>query len=133
MLGTLIAAYLPHLKSLKIYDAFHDGLNGSAMTEVFFGRLNWLPVMRKLESLKFSDLTLVIDATTDFQIFHKYPVTKLKRLEFSDVQIKRMENPFAISSEIEIATFFIHLKNMFPVLETLVLNGIQDKNSVAYF
>ena len=78
----------------------------------------------------------VIDATADFQIFHKYPVTKLKRLEFSDVRIKRVEtgtNPFAISSEIEVAKFFIRLKNMFPVLETLVLKGIQDKNSVAYF
>ena len=58
ILGTLIAAYLRHLKSLEIFDAFHDGLNGSAMTEVFFGRLNWLPVMPNLEYLKFSDLTL---------------------------------------------------------------------------
>ena len=132
----MIAAYLPHLKSLEIFDAFRDGLNGSAMTEVIFGRLSWLPVMGKLESLKFSDLTLFIDATsTDFQTFLEYPVAKLKRLEFSDVRIKSVETgnyPFA-KSEIEVATFFIHLKNMFPVLEALVLKGIQDKNSVAYF
>lgn len=56
-------------------------------------------------------------------------MTKLKRLEFSDVRIKRVEtgtNPFAISSEIEVAKFFMRLKNMFPVLETLVLKGSSE-------
>ena len=118
ILGTLIRAYLPHLKSLEISDAFHglDTSTGGA-TEVYFGRLNWLPGMGKLESLKISDSKLVFDAANDFQIFYKYPVTKLKRLEFLNVQLEGVETgtyPFVISSEIEVATFFINIKNMFP-------------------
>lgn len=125
ILGVLIAAYLPHLKSIEISDAFH-GLDTSTGggTEVDFGRLNWLWRMGKLESLKFSDSKLVFDAVTDFQIFYKYPVKKLKRLEFSNVQIEGIETgtyPFVICSEIEVATLFINLKNMFPGIETLVL------------
>jgi hypothetical protein len=121
ILGCLIAAYLRHLRSLEIYDAFHDGRNGSGMTDVEFGRLNWLPVMRKLESMKITDSKLIFDASTDLQIFYKYPVTKLKRLEFSNVQIYGV-------SELEATTFFMNIKNMFPGIETLVLG--QDGNHI---
>ena len=138
ILGTLIAAYLPHLKSIEIADAFHglDSSTGGA-TEVEFGRLNWLPAMGKswgkLECLKFSDSKLVFDAATDFQKFYKYPIL-VKRLEFYNVRIEGVETgtyPFVISSEIEVATFFINLKNMFPKLETLVLGSIpEDGNHI---
>ena len=128
ILGVLIAAYLPQLKSIDISDAFHglDTSTGGA-TEVEFGRLNWLPVMGKLESLKFSETKLVFDAATDLRI----SVSKLKRLEFSNVQIEGVETgtyPFVICSEIEVATFFINLKNMFPELETLILGPGSSEN-----
>ena len=134
ILGTLIVAYLPNLKSLDICDAFH-GFNGStgSVTEVFFGHLNWLPRMGKLETLSFSDSKLVFDATTDLQIFYENPMTKLKRLELSDIKMLGVEigtYPFVITSDKEASTFFINLKNLFPALETLVLGSSEEENYI---
>ena len=134
ILGTLIVAYLPDLKSLDICDAFH-GFNGStgSVTEVFFGHLNWLPRMGKLETLSFSDSKLVFDATTDLQIFYENPMKKLKRLELSDIKMLGVEigtYPFVITSDKEASTFFINLKNLFPALETLVLGSFEEENYI---
>lgn len=70
---------------------------------------------------------MVFDAATDLRI----SVSKLKRLEFSNVQIEGVETgtyPFVICSEIEVATLFINLKNMFPELETLILGPGSSEN-----